>query len=71
MIIPRINGSDTLFRMDGPKRLQFTTVGQVESKPKKDESVKTYRFDLKLPDSTDTTCPEFFYTELLKTVPVS
>lgn len=57
--------------MDGPKRLQFTTVGPVETKSKPEKVEKTYRFNLELDDSTDTTCPEFFYTELLKTVPVS
>ncbi|XP_060566913.1 ubinuclein-1-like [Ruditapes philippinarum] len=55
--------------MEGPKRLEFTTLGPPGKPEKKDVTPKTYRFDLDIPESTDTTCPEFFYTELLKTIP--
>jgi hypothetical protein len=66
-----INGSDKPSNMEGPKRLEFTTLGPPGKPEKKDVTPKTYRFDLDIPESTDTTCPEFFYTELLKTIPVS
>ncbi|XP_053399236.1 ubinuclein-2-like isoform X2 [Mercenaria mercenaria] len=55
--------------MEGPKRLQFTTLGPPGKQEKKDVTPKTHRFNLDIPESTDTTCPEFFYTELLKTIP--
>ncbi|XP_011429640.3 ubinuclein-1 isoform X2 [Magallana gigas] len=52
--------------MAEPKRLSFTTVTQAkETKPKKKDS-KTVRLQLTLKPSTDTTCPEFFYTDLVK-----
>lgn len=55
--------------MDGmaePKRLAFTTVTQTkESNPTKKDP-KTVRLELTLKPSTDTTCPEFFYTDLVK-----
>lgn len=57
--------------MEGAKRLQFTTVGPPGKQDKKIVTMKTHRFELDITDSTDTTCPEFFYTELLKTLPVS
>lgn len=52
--------------MAEPKRLSFTTVTQAkETKPRKKDS-KTVRLQLTLKPSTDTTCPEFFYTDLVK-----
>lgn len=57
--------------MEGPKRLPFTTLGPPGKQEKKSVTPKTHRFDLDLTESTDTTCPEFFYTDLLKTIPVS
>ncbi|XP_061185351.1 ubinuclein-1-like isoform X1 [Saccostrea echinata] len=52
--------------MAEPKRLSFTTVTQSkEAKPKKKDP-KTVRLELTLKPSTDTTCPEFFYTDLVK-----
>ncbi|WAQ99138.1 UBN2-like protein [Mya arenaria] len=52
--------------MEGPKRLDFTTVGPVGTEQKKAPTPKTFRLVLDLSDSTDTTCPEFFYSELVK-----
>ncbi|KAH3842177.1 hypothetical protein DPMN_115672 [Dreissena polymorpha] len=54
--------------MEGPKRLTFTTVGPPVPEPKKVTVPKTFRFDLDLSETTDTTCPEYFYTELVKTI---
>lgn len=54
--------------MEGPKRLPFTTLGPPGKQEKKILTPKTHRFELDLTESTDTTCPEFFYTELLKTL---
>lgn len=71
MNIFEINGSDRTSNMEGAKRLQFTTVGPPGKQDKKIATPKTHRFELDITDSTDTTCPEFFYTELLKTLPVS
>lgn len=71
MIILGINGSVSAWIMEGPKRLQFETVGPTETKPKKGPTPKTFRFDLDLSDSTDTVCPEFFYSDLVKPSSVS
>lgn len=57
--------------MEEPKRVQFTTIGPNQKDQKKESPRKTVRFNLDLPATTDTACPEFSYSELLKNVSVS
>lgn len=52
--------------MEGPKRLEFTTIASPGNKEKKITTQETRRFDLDLSDSTETACSEFFYSDLLK-----
>ncbi|XP_050417018.2 ubinuclein-2 isoform X1 [Patella vulgata] len=52
--------------MAEPKRIQLTTVTAVEKEKKSKSTPKTIRINLTLKDSTDTTCPEFSYTELTR-----
>ncbi|XP_062566626.1 ubinuclein-1-like isoform X2 [Saccostrea cucullata] len=52
--------------MAEPKRLSFTTVTQTKEVKSKKKDPKTVRLELTLKPSTDTTCPEFFYTDLVK-----
>lgn len=52
--------------MAEPKRLSFTTVTQAKEDRSKEKDPKTVRLELTLKPSTDTTCPEFFYTVLVK-----
>ena len=68
----RLNGSDKSSKMDGPKRLAFTTLDPVTKKTEKEKKVeKTLRLEVDLLDSTDTTYPEFSYTDLVKSATVS
>lgn len=57
--------------MEEPKRVQFTTIDNNQKDDKKPSPRKTVRFKLDLPATTDTTCPEFSFNELLKNVSVS
>ncbi len=58
--------------MAEPRRLEFTTIAPTQ-KPKKEVpcAPASQRFTLTLTDSTETTCPEFSYTELVKNAVVS
>ena len=57
--------------MEEPKRVQFTTVDPIQKNENKTSPRKTVRFKLDLPSTTDTACPEFSFSELLKSVTVS
>ena len=57
--------------MEEPKRVQFTTLEGSQKNEKTASLRKSVRFNLDLPATTDTTCPEFSFTELLKSVAVS
>lgn len=57
--------------MAEPKRLQFTTVSPPNTEEKKKTPQICHRFTLSLSASTDTTCPEFSYTDLVKSKLVS
>ncbi|KAL4230379.1 HPC2 and ubinuclein domain [Mactra antiquata] len=52
--------------MEGPKRLQLTTIAPVGQSEKKTPTVKTFRFELDITEPPDGTCPEFFFTDLQK-----
>ena len=53
------------------KRVELMPVAPA-TQPKKDKKVlPTFRFNLTLTESTDKTCPEFSYTELMKNALVS
>jgi len=57
--------------MAEPKRLQFTTLNNKPEEKTKESQPSTVRFSLSLLESTDKTCSEFSYTELLKNELVS
>lgn len=52
--------------MAEPRRLQFTTLDNKKETASSETPVCTARFVLSLKESTDETCSEFSYTELLK-----
>ncbi|XP_046572244.1 ubinuclein-1-like isoform X2 [Haliotis rubra] len=52
--------------MAEPKRLEFKTITPTQKPKKKLSYPAADRFSLTLTDSTETTCPEFSYTELVK-----
>ncbi|XP_060075231.1 ubinuclein-1-like [Ylistrum balloti] len=52
--------------MAEPRRLQFTTLDNKKETTNSENTVCTARFVLSLKESTDETCSEFSYTELLK-----
>ncbi|XP_071086935.1 ubinuclein-1-like isoform X1 [Haliotis cracherodii] len=52
--------------MAEPKRLEFKTITPTQKPKKKLSYPPADRFSLTLTDSTETTCPEFSYTELVK-----
>ncbi|XP_067663591.1 ubinuclein-1-like [Haliotis asinina] len=52
--------------MAEPKRLEFKTITPTQKPKKKLSYPPSDRFSLTLTDSTETTCPEFSYTELVK-----
>ncbi|OWF51181.1 Ubinuclein-2 [Mizuhopecten yessoensis] len=52
--------------MAEPRRLQFTTLDNDKESTNSEKPVCTARFVLSLKESTDETCSEFSYTELLK-----
>lgn len=57
--------------MAEPRRLQFTTLDNNNEASVPEKPVFTKRFSLSLKESTDETCSEFSYTELLKKSSVS
>lgn len=61
----------SFFEMAEPKRLEFKTITPTQKPKKKLSYPPADRFSLTLTDSTETTCPEFSYTELVKNAVVS
>ena len=53
------------------KRVELTTVGTLKKERKPKDDVPTYRFQLTLGESNEKTCPEYSYSQLVKTVRVS
>ncbi|XP_076362543.1 uncharacterized protein LOC143253121 isoform X1 [Tachypleus tridentatus] len=52
--------------MAEPRRIAFETVGTLAKDNKPKELFPTYRFSLTLEESNDKTCPEFSYSDLVK-----
>jgi len=57
--------------MGEPKRIAVTQIGTVKPVEKKDKRQLCHRFTLSLVRSTEKTCPEFSYNDLLKNTVVS
>ena len=57
--------------MAEPRRIELTTVEPIAPEKEEKKEQITFRFSLTLTDSTERTCPEFSYTELLKNALVS
>merc|ERR1712071_495939 len=58
-------------QMSEPKRISMTTLApakKVSDKTQRLDSVKTQRFTLTLRDSTEESCPEFNFADLLTSV---
>lgn len=49
-----------------PRRIELTPVDASDKEKKKEKLGKTVRFNLTLTESSEATCPEFSYAELLK-----
>lgn len=54
-----------------PKRVELVSVGTINEEKKPKKRIPTLRFNLTLTDSTDKTCPEFSYSDLVKNALVS
>ena len=54
-----------------PKRVNLVPVGPVQEPKKTEEIKRTYRFSVALTESTDKTCPEFSFHEMVKGLLVS
>lgn len=48
-----------------PRRIELSTVDTKEKEEKSKIAPPTLRFNLQLDETTEKTCPEFSYTELL------
>ena len=51
--------------MGEPRRIELMPVGPVNTEKKKKKEVTTVRFDLQLTETTDLSCPEFSYSDLV------
>jgi hypothetical protein len=57
--------------MAEPKRIAVTQIGTVKPKEKREKRRFAHRFTLSLDRSTEKTCPEFSFNDLLKNALVS
>ena len=57
--------------MAEPRRIELMPAEPPKPTTKKEKRTPAFRFRLSLTESTDKTCPEFSYAELLKNVLVS
>lgn len=57
--------------MGEPRRIELMPAAPVENKGKKGKLSSTIRFNLALTETTERTCPEFSYVQLLKNAVVS
>ena len=57
--------------MTEPKRIAFTTIEPAKNNVKKVKRKECVRITIKLPDSNESSCPEYSYGELISQYMVS